>query len=285
MPDRPRRPLLKRTGACVFCGNHRRFSQEHVIPRWVRDVLKTGPIEIVDRGTGKRLQYDQTLTLVVNSAVCAECNGGGLKRLGERVQTDVTDMILGRKVALSRARATYLATWATERALLMGLARHEARDDIAIRWAGDRPASAFRWLDAHSDNPMPPPGTQVWVAYLDAMTSLPAWSVIGTWPESLEQPDGYLCAVSIGCLLFIAFGQDFRESDHHAPNGRPLGRLELPSRFGDYVVPVWPDPDELVVWPPAVGFSNADLGEIARLFTISTVRRPYPARTIQIPRT
>jgi hypothetical protein len=278
------KPPLKRSGLCVFCGNHRRYTQEHVIPQWVRDVLKTGPVTITDRDTGERLAYDETLTLVVNAAVCGPCNHGPLNRLGASVRTDVTDMILGNPVVLTPARARRLAAWITERALLLGLARYETRDDVAIRWVGDRPAASFRWLNEHSADSVPPPGTQVWIAYLDAMTNLPAWSLIGTWPESLKEPDGYLCAVSIGCFLFIAFGQDFRESDHHAPDGRSLGHLELPPRFGGYVVPIWPDPDELVVWPPAFGLSTADLPEIARLLTTAVVRREtYPARMIRMP--
>ena len=267
----------------MFCGNRRRFTQEHVIPRWVRDVLKTGPVTIIDHDTGARLQYDETLTLVVNGAVCRQCNQGGLKRLGERVKLDVTGMIRGETVALTRTHATYLATWVTERALLIALARHEARDDVAINWTGDRPAASFRWLHANSDDPAPPPGTQVWLAYLDAMTNLPAWSLMGTWPESLEEPDGYLCAVSIGCLLFFAFGQNFRESDHRTPDGRSLGHLELPSGFGGYVVPIWPDPDKLIVWPPKFGFSNSDLATIAKLLMTAVVRRERLPRPIPVP--
>jgi hypothetical protein len=277
------KPPLRRSGPCVFCGNSRPFTQEHVIPQWVRSVLDTGPVIITDRDTGAPLLYDQTLTLVVNASICGPCNSGPLNRLSASVKPDVTDMILGKPVALTRSRARNLATWATERALLVALARHEVRGDITIRWTGDRPASSFHWLHGHSGRPTPPPGTQVWVAYRDAMTNLPAWSVIGTWPESLDTPDGYLCAVSIGCLLFIAFGQEFRESDNHAPDGRLLATLGLPSRFGGYLVPIWPDTDDLIVWPPTLGFPDADLPEIARLFTISTVRRPRPAQTIRSP--
>ena len=82
----------------------------------------------------------------------------------------------------------------------------------------------------------------------------------------------------------MAFGQDFRESDDHAPEGRALGRLELPGRFGGYVVPIWPDPDELIVWPPAYGLSMADLAEweVANLLSVAMVRRPHPARLHRI---
>jgi hypothetical protein len=113
------------------------------------------------------------------------------------------------------------------------------------------------------------------------MTSLPAWSVIGTWPES-DPPDGYLCAVSLGCLLFVSFGQDFRESDYKAPDGRSLATLGLPDEFSGRLVPLWPDPQEIVVWPPRLGLADSDLPQIARLFSVSTVRRPYSAREIQI---
>ena len=120
------------------------------------------------------------------------------------------------------------------------------------------------------------------MASLDATTALPAWSITGSWPEGLEQPEGYISTFSLGCVVFFAFGQEFRESDDHAPDGRALGRLELPGRFGGYVVPIWPDPDELIVWPPAFGLSMADLTEVANLLSVAKVRRPYPARLHRI---
>lgn len=268
---------MNRSGPCVFCENDRKYTQEHVIPQWVRRILKTGPVEITDRAKNERLRFDQTLTLVVNGAFCRDCNNGHMKQLGERVKPDVSEMIVGERVVLTPIHSRVLSAWAVERVLLLGLALNEAREakrDVPqTKWVGDKAVSSFRWLYAHRDEPTPPPGIQVWIAYRDARANLPAWSVIGTWPESLEEPDGYLCGFSIGCVMFIVFGQDFGEADNHAPDGRSLGRLELPGRFGGYVVPIWPDPNELVVWPTAFGFSDADLGEIARLFTISTVRR------------
>jgi len=263
-------------GPCVFCQRERRFTTEHVIPRWVRKVVNTGPVEITDRQTGDRFRYDQTLTLVVNDAVCVECNGGWLRLLGERVKPDVSSAILGGPVAMTSIGARALATWAAERALLFELA---LRDAGIAKYA---PESCLRWIHTHRDDPTPPPGTQIWMAYLDATTALPAWSITGSWPEGLEQPEGYISTFSLGCVVFLAFGQDFRESDHHAPDGRALGRLELPGRFGGYVVPIWPDPEELIVWPPAFGLSMDDLTEVANLLSTAKIRRPYPARLHRI---
>lgn len=61
--SRPKTTNRVRSGPCVFCKQERPFTQEHVIPRWVRKILKTGPVEISWRSTGKRIAYDQTLTL------------------------------------------------------------------------------------------------------------------------------------------------------------------------------------------------------------------------------
>lgn len=119
-------PQKQRVGPCVFCQRVSRFTQEHVIPRWVRKVLNTGPVEITDRQTRDRFRYDQTLTLVVNDAVCQECNGGWLRRLGERVKPDVSSAILGSPMALTSMGARSLAIWATERAVLFGLALRAA---------------------------------------------------------------------------------------------------------------------------------------------------------------
>jgi hypothetical protein len=255
----------------VYCQQERPFTREHVIPQWVRKILKTGPVEITKRSTGERVRYDQTLTLVVSDAVCVECNGGWMKRLGERVIEDVEAAIFGKAIALTPDRARILATWANERALMFELALKEARE----RWFA--PSSNLRWLYAHRDDPTPSAGCQVWMAYLDATTALPAWSATGSWPDWLEQPEGYISCFSLGCAIFLVSGQDFREPDHRAIDGRSLARLELPSRYGGYVVPIWPDPDELVVWPPRFGLPPEGLTGFGNMAD-AVVRRPYPAR-------
>ena len=279
---------LGKIGTCVFCGDRREYTQEHVIPRWVRRTLRTGPIEITDRRTNARLRYDQTLTLASNSAVCRECNSGHMSRLEQRVRRDAGQMIVGEPVALTRPRAQAISAWITERVLLMALATNEIRErrrePPQSRWVGEKSRSTFEWLYAHRDEPSPPPGTQVWLAYLDATTRLPAWSLVGTWPEAADTPDGYLCGFSIGCLLVLAFGQDFRKADHLAPDGRALGRLELPREFAGYLVPTWPEPDELAVWPPRFGLANTDLTEVGRLLTTAIVKRQtHPPQTIRLP--
>jgi len=177
---------------------------------------------------------------------------------------------------LTANRARVLATWATERALLF---------ELALRDAGKSnyaPASCFRWIHAHRHDPTPPPGTQIWMAYLDATTALPAWSITGSWPEGSERPEGYLSTVGLGCVVFLVFGQDFRGSDHLARDGRALARLELPGRFGGYVVPIWPETPELIVWPPALGLAMDDRSEVANLLSVAKIKRPYPARLHRI---
>jgi len=237
----------------------------------VRKILDTGPVQITKRRTGERVRYDQTLTLVVTDAVCAACNSGWMKRLGERAADDAGAAMVGQTIALTKTRARTLATWAVERSMLFELALKEAREG----WFA--PDSNLHWLYTHRDDPTPPIGSQVWMAYLDATTALPAWSATGSWPDWLEKPEGYISCFSLGCAIFLVSGQDFREPDHRTVDGRPLARLELPSRYGGYVVPIWPDPDELVVWPPRSGLPPEGLSEFGNLAD-AVIRRPYPAR-------
>ena len=213
------------------------------------------------------MRFDQTLTLVASDAVCVECNTGWMSTLGGRVIEDVRAAIFGLSIALTPARAQVLATWATERAMLFELALKVAREG----WFA--PESNLRWIYAHRTDPIPPPACQVWMAYVDATTALPAWSATGSWPDGQEKPEGYISCFSLGCVVFMVSGQDFREPDHVTFDGRPLARIELPSRYSGYVVPIWPDPNELVVWPPRFGVPSKGLSAFGNLAD-AVVRRP-----------
>lgn len=271
------RPKRTRSGECVYCGKLGRYSREHVIPVWVRtQVFTTGTSKLLQGDT--QVRSDETLTLTVTDAVCAECNTGWMKRLGERVIPDASHGMAGNVIVLTPARARVLATWAVERALLFELALREHRKPFFA------PASNFRWLYEHREDPTPPPGAQVFMAYLDGDAEqkiLVAWNATGSWPatDELVEPQGYIASFSIGHLLFSVFGQDFREPDHLARDGGPLGSLELPARYGGYLVPLWPDPDELTTWPPRNALTRDDLHGYAAWRDLTITRRIV----VQIP--
>ena len=275
-------PKKSRSGPCVYCGDVRRYSVEHVIPRWVRKrVMETGPVQLAARQTGKALRTDETLTLAVTDAVCGQCNGGWMKELGELIMSDAIDAMLGVPVVLTRHRARTLATWAVDRALMFELALREHRKNYLA------PKSNLQWLYNHRDGPSPPPGANVYFACLADPEMLPAWSATGRWhplwnahkledlaPEVRDlEPLGFLSAFSIGHVAFMVFGQDFREPDHLAADGRELARFELPARYGGHVVRVWPDPDELTVWPPRLVLKIADLSNFGDFRDIAVKRR------------
>lgn len=270
MPDRAK----TRTGPCVYCGSVRRYTREDVIPRWVRKrVFRTGEITRRKGGAeGVPVKTDETLTLIVRDAVCGPCNGGWMRILGERVMTDAGEAMAGLHIALTPERARVLATWATDRALMFELALAHERHDVHA------PPSNLRWIYEHRNDPEPPPGAQVSMAVLADAMSLPAWHAIGSFhPLELEQPeadpDGSLAAFSIGHVVFLVFLQNFREPDRLTLDGRQLGRFEFPPRYGGYLVPLWPDPDKLTVWPPRFGLTIADLKGFAA-WTDIIVSRP-----------
>jgi hypothetical protein len=73
-------------------------------------------------------------------------------------------------------------------------------------------------------------------------------------------------------LLFLVFGQDFT-ADLRAVDGRDLGRFELPPRYDGYLVPIWPDPGELTVWPPRRAIARKDLSAFAQWADAKVLRR------------
>lgn len=246
--------VRRRSGTCVFCGEQRSYSREHVIPRWVRkQVFTTGPVTVTRGSSAERIRYDETLTLTVTDAVCRDCNTGWLRQIGDRVASDAGAAMRGEHLVLTAKRAQVLAAWAVERALLFELA---LKDELAEAWYA--PASNLRWLHRNALAPSPPPGAQVFMGYLRAPESLPAWHVTGSYPAG-EDKRGYVVSFSIGHLVLVVFGQDFLEPDLIAPDGDVLGRFELPGHYAGFLVPLWPDPASLVVWPPRRHLDRAEL--------------------------
>jgi len=144
------------------------------------------------------------------------------------------------------------------------------------------PVSSLRWLYDHRDDPVPPPGAQITMSFIDAPESLPAWHAVGSFhPNELENPEGKaygsMAAFSIGHAVFTVFLQDFRGPDHRALDGRPLARFEFPSRYGGYLVPLWPDPDLLTIWPNRLGLTIADRHGFAAWQDVK-ISRPIPKK-------
>lgn len=230
-------------------------------------MFTAGPVTTLKERSGVRVKFDQTLTLTVTDAICDPCNTGWLKATGELVMPYAAEAMAGLDIVLTRTQTRQLAAWAVERALMFELAMRQHRE----RWFA--PASNLEWLYAHRDDPIPPPGSQVYAARLDRPESLPAWSATGSWPDTdvLEDREGYTSSFSIGHLLFAVFGQDFGP-DALSIRGQPLARLELPPRYGGYLVPLWPDSDELTVWPPRATLSREDLPGFADWSDVRTAR-------------
>jgi hypothetical protein len=82
------------------------------------------------------------------------------------------------------------------------------------------PESSLRWLYDHRDNPVPPPGSRVWLACLDTNTTASHSTTL--WlGNKIEDPEAYVTTFAIGHLVVQVFGQDFRgEPDAGRPGAR-----------------------------------------------------------------
>ena len=273
----------RRVGGCVFCGQTGvPLYKEDVIPKWVRSVLKfTGPVKVTKNRTGEVIRTDETIVLTVRGAVCRACNNEWLSGLENRVKPLISDAIQGRITAFSAGdMQTIPAVWAVKTALLIELALKEARGD------GFAPASHFRWLFDHRDDPCPPPGSQVWIAGLDMGGSLVSWNFAGgVFTDELEPPDAYLAHFSVGCLVFTVFGQDFGLL---AGTGRQLMRCTPPPRFRYHLLGIWPNFHPVRAWPGAHQFKRSDLTDFCdwrdARFETPTPRRVLSAHPVAIVR-
>jgi hypothetical protein len=86
------------------------------------------------------------------------------------------------------------------------------------------PESSLRWLYDHRDNPVPPPGSRVWLACLDTNTTASHSTTL--WlGNKIEDPEAYVTTFAIGHLVVQVFGQDFRgEPDAGRPGALDAGR-------------------------------------------------------------
>jgi len=240
------------------------MSVEHVVARWGREAVasKIGANATVRMIRSSRpdhpVRVDTGLSIRLESAICERCNNGWLSRWEGTVGTWLAPAVRGDIIAIADGDMKQrIAAWAIKTALLFVMSLHLQNGE------GFVPESNLRWLYAHRDIPLPPPGSQVWLAAVlagaRAAHSTTMW--LGT---KLENPEAYVTTFTIGHLVVQVFGQDFRGETHYeAVAGGPLNDLRPPSRFLPFMAEVWPDGRPLVVWPLAHLLTEDDLSEFA----------------------
>ena len=256
---------------CVFCGSQVALTDEHVYARWMRETMRATGRTTVSRGAAQvPVRTDTGLTVLFRKGVCRACNTGWLSGMERTVSSHIRPALLGQKIVLTPEAQQIVAAWAVKQALLLELAMRLMRKKTYA------PESNLRWLYDNRHDPVAPPGSQVWLAAVDAQLgtedSLTAWNKAGCAGAAPADPDQFFVAFSAGYLLFQVAGQDFQGSDHLARFGEPLMTFIRPQELLSIVVSIWPRRDELVVWPPPFAVRRADLPRLADWAHTTAVR-------------
>lgn len=117
-----------KSGRCLYCGNHGRLTEEHVVGKWLAKRFPQDPKIHRFHRLDRPVDPNQALTGWVETnveakiggmyhdtvrSVCARCNGGWMSRLHERIKSPVVDLATGKWPAYLEAVSTPLAMWAT----------------------------------------------------------------------------------------------------------------------------------------------------------------------------
>lgn len=248
---------------CALCGETRRATREHVYPKWVREgIWATGATTITRaKGSVHRAHSVTGLTWILRRSVCRDCNTGWMSRLENALQDYLLPAMRGQPIILTPETQRLAAAWAVEKALLFEL--KAAEDGGQVTFA---PGSNLRWLYDHRDAPTAPPGSQVWIAAVDARLGTadaqPGWHTASTSLAPMDR-DFYAVTFQVGYLVFQVAGQDLGEPAHDPGAGQPLAILQRPDWLLPYVNAIWPARSETITWPRSSRLTTDDLRRLA----------------------
>lgn len=229
---------------CIFCGQHGKSSNEHVIPSWTDPFLSRLP-PTGERPGGKRMthrfrpgpeseaqmrEWHNDRPDLRTNAVCEECNMGWLSDLEAAVAGFVGPMIVGQPMLLQTEAQKAVAAWAYKTVLLMQM----------IRPSGLRVIPPERFRQLH-DNLRPPSDVRVWLARRDGGNAVhDALNEIRVAGPGLAVP-GFFSLLALGRIVILVAGR-------LAPGSERM-------RIGSEVDPritaqVWPASSRPVAWPP-----------------------------------
>lgn len=248
---------------CIFCGQTRRATKEHIYPQWVRRGLwATGQSTLTRERNDERRDWSVTgLTWILYRRICASCNGGWMRRsLEDAVRPLLLPAMRGQPIRLKPREQRVVAAWAVKTALLFQM---KAIDDRSQ--PGFAPGSNLRWLYEHRDDPVPPPGSQVWIAYVDAQFNTAEAHPGRHNATLLTGPVGnqfYAVTFAVGYLVFQVIGQDFGEPFRPDPLA-PLPSIQRPQSLISVLRSIWPERDVDIDWPPLQGLRHSDFRKFA----------------------
>jgi hypothetical protein len=229
---------------CIFCGEDRRASAEHVIPTWAGPVLLQLPTTGVNP-RGKRMTHRFTPSegddiaprewstdgpSLTVKAVCIECNNHWLSRLETKASPIVGRLLLGHQTTLTSEEQRVVATWGYKAVLLFQLVRPKTARPI--------PAARFRELYALE---RPPADVRVWLGSPRGNNAMhEASTEINLAAEQFAVP-GFFTALALGRLLILCAGRLYPGPE----------RLRVGSDVNPQITTqIWPASVRPAHWPP-----------------------------------
>lgn len=249
---------------CIFCGQRRKLSREHVVPQWVSRVLSKDPRgwPAPIRGYRQDREGNVTRTFVgskvvelVMRRVCKVCNEGWMEQQLERPSQPILGpMLAGQAVTLDPAAQSLLAAWMAKTAMVYGYTTSPVME------------LAPDWLTHMYQRQRAPDTWHVWIATY--IGSRPVFShhadITLSFPDdSPGTPHGVLMTLVIGYVAFKVLGvYGGTPSD---PGPEVMARL-------------WPPPDTPtdLSWPPPGYLDETPLPAFANLFLDKPGEEPPP---------
>jgi hypothetical protein len=230
------------------------LSTEHVVPKWVRKILRIG--EPVKEFSGTTYVGAAETLAIVFHEVCVSCNTGWMEALETVTRPVLGPLLLGAAPRTSHVlhpdQQAILATWAVKTSLLLTLSKFRGQDHGWI------PASTLQWLYQHHDWRMPPPGTRVWMSGLST-SGISASMQVACLYDVTGDPVTQCVTFSVGCVLFQVFIT--RQEDADLSPGTEAW-LAPKGPYAAALLQVAPSSSPLR-WPPGAVFGGADREALA----------------------
>lgn len=239
------------SGTCIFC-DARQDSNEHVFPRWLRDLFPedtVGPAlaQFIEGEPGDE-PYNTietgAIATIEAGIVCHECNTSWMSNMESQTRPLIEPQALGQRATLDMAEEVQLAAWAVKTCMTceMTLRRREnlfsPADRQVVRIQRRPPASVIVQAAAYT-------GTNGPLEYVKLAAAM--------WRNGAYVGDLTLHTLKIGCLILRVAA--FPSGDNVA-----MKKIAVPR---DMQIPLFP-PVRSCEWPPAIVLNDASL----RLFRL-----------------
>jgi hypothetical protein len=250
---------------CVFCGDERKLSDEHVFPEWLLNLLPEGDPNrrrIRTLGDGNLHRYKErkrdegpwSVPSVVKIVCQDHCNGSWMSRLESEAKLMMEPFISGRPREIRTREQRLFAFWATK--TMMVLEFTDSRTQVTTN-------AQHRFLYEHREDRRLPENFRVWMGFRPSPNP-PGYGYThravryglrvgrGSVDARLGVPNAQQTTFSIGRLVLVVASARTKHQ-----------RFEID--FGDLsdaLLPIHPRPHHRR-WPPSAELDESAIADLA----------------------